>query len=87
LAKDCIKGYTQPVRYDRLYALLGEVSLRWRNSYRFAAENEARTALKKSGQHRGIKGDFLKYHSKKLYDAAKEFLRLGAQQWTQLSKK
>jgi HEPN domain-containing protein len=73
--------------YDRIYALLSEVSLRWRNSYRFAAENEVRAFLKKSGQHRGIKGDFLKYNSKKLYDAAKEFLRLGGLQWVQLNKK
>lgn len=75
------------VIYERIYAALNEVSSRWHNSYRFAAENEVRSFLKKSGKNRGIKGDFLKYNSKKLYDAAREFLQFGGLQWTQLSKK
>ena len=85
--KTVLVNASSQATYDRIYTLLSEVSLRWRNSYRFAAENEVRSFLKKSGKNRGIKGDFLKYNSKKLYDAAREFLQLGGLQWTQLSKK
>jgi HEPN domain-containing protein len=85
--KTALKDAPGQSAYERIYALLSEISLRWRNSYRFAAENEARAALKKSGLDRGVKGNFLKYNSKKLCDDAKEFLRLGGQQWTPSSKK
>ena len=73
--------------YEHVYNLLGEISVRWRNSYRFVSENELRSSLKKSGQDRGIKGDYVKHNSKKLYEAAIEFLRLGGQKWEQLNKK
>jgi HEPN domain-containing protein len=73
--------------YERAYALMNEINLRWRNSFRFAWTNEVSSFLKKSGQHRGIKGDFLKYNSQKLYEAARELLQLGGQQWAQSSKR
>jgi hypothetical protein len=43
--------------------------------------------LKKFDLARGVKGDFLKYNSKRLYEAAREFVQLGDLQWKQLNKK
>jgi len=78
------------VRYKksskRIFALMGEVSVRWQNSYRFVSHDEICSLLKKSGRDRGIQGDFLKYNSKKLYEAAREIVQLGGLQWSQLKK-
>jgi len=73
--------------YDRIYELLIEISARWQNSYRFASNDEVRALLKKSRQDRGIKGNFVKYNSKKFYESAKEFVQLGGEKWKQLNKK
>ncbi|MDZ7289925.1 MAG: HEPN domain-containing protein [candidate division KSB1 bacterium] len=73
--------------YERSYALMNEINLRWRNSFRFAPADEINSFLKNADQHRGIKGDILKYNSKRLYEAARELIQLGAVQWEQLKKK
>lgn len=73
--------------YNRIYPLMSQVYLLWRNSHRFASEADIRVFLKKLGRDRGLKGDFLKYNSTKLKEAAQEFLQIGGQQWLQSSKK
>jgi HEPN domain-containing protein len=73
--------------YERIHTLVPFINARWRNSYRFASADEVRSLLKKFDLARGIKGDFLKYNSKRLYEAAREFVQLGDVQWKQLNKK
>jgi len=73
--------------YEKIHTLLGYVNARWRNSYRFAAVDEVRSLLRKSGLTRGLKGDLLKYHSKMLFEASREFLQLGGLRWERLNKK
>ncbi len=73
--------------YKQIHDLLAEINKRWQNSYRFASNDEVRSSLKKSRQDRGVKGDLVKYNSKKLYEAAKNFLKIGEQQWKLLNKK
>jgi hypothetical protein len=53
----------------------------------FCERDEVRSLLKKFDLARGVKGDFLKYNSKRLYEAAREFVQLGDLQWKQLNKK
>ncbi|MGH7596032.1 MAG: HEPN domain-containing protein [bacterium] len=73
--------------YEKSFALMSQINLRWRNSFRFASIKEASSFLRIAGQQRGIKGDFLKYNSKKLYEAARYLVQLGGQQWINLNKK
>ena len=73
--------------YERSFALMSQINLRWRNSFRFASIKEVSSFLKATGQQRGVKGDFLKYNSKKLYEAARELVQLGGHQWINLNKK
>lgn len=74
--------------YDaKIYAALDVVKDLWQNDYRFRSEAELRSHLKKIGKHRGIKGDFLKFNSKRLSDLAAEIINLGERQWKRLRKK
>ncbi len=73
--------------YTQISQARATISILWSNNHRFSSENELKSFLKNSGQDRGIKGDFLKYNSKKLYDAADTFIRLGKIRWRQLNKK
>ncbi len=74
--------------YDpQFHSAMNTVRLLWRNDYRFMSEDRLRSYLKKIGKDRGIKGDFVKYNSQWLYDAAAEIVHLGRQKWTMLSKK
>jgi HEPN domain-containing protein len=73
--------------YSQIYQTLMTISRFWNNGHRFASQNALRNFLKRIGADRGIKGDFLKYSSKMLYEAANEFLRLGVVRWKQLNKK
>lgn len=73
--------------YERMYALLSEVNVRWRNSYRFASIQEVNSFLKGASLDRGIKCDYVKFNSKKLYESAKELLLLGGPKWARLNEK
>jgi hypothetical protein len=63
------------------------VALLWQNDYRFRSKAELRAHLKRTGQARGIKGDFLKFNSKKLLDVATQIIRLGGKRWELLKKR
>jgi hypothetical protein len=67
--KTALSDTGRGITHKRIYSLLTEIGLRWRNTYRFAAEDEVQSFLKKSGYDRGIKGNFLKYNSKNLSEA------------------
>jgi hypothetical protein len=74
--------------YDKkIQASLGVVTRLWQNDYRFRSKPELRAHLKKIGQARGIKGDFLKFNSKKLLEAATEIVQLGEKRWKLLRKR
>ncbi len=73
--------------YAPIYTALATVVVLWRNDYRFNSDDLMRSRLKKVGKDRGIKGDFLKYNSSKLYNAAAEIIRLGTQRWKRLNRK
>lgn len=73
--------------YAPIYTALKTVVVLWRNDYRFRSDDEVRSQLKRAGKDRGSKGDFLKYNSSKLYDAAANVVRLGIQRWKRLSRK
>ncbi len=72
---------------EKIHSLLLIVTSLWQNNYRFRSATELRAHLKKIGSARGIKGDFLKFNSKRLYEAANEIVELGGRQWNRLNKK
>lgn len=73
--------------HEGIHSSLGIVTLLWRNDYRFDSESAVRAYLKKAGRNRGIKGDFLKYNSQRLFKAAADIIRLGTQKWLLLNKR
>lgn len=85
--KTALANVRRETSYERIHTLLAYINARWRNSYRFAGVDEVRSVLRKFDLARGIKGDFLKYNSKKLYEVARELVQLGDLQWKQLNKK
>lgn len=72
---------------DAMYTAMTQVAVLWRNDYRFSSPEVVRAHLKRIHQDRGIKGDFLKYNSRKLFEAAEEVFHLGTQRWKRLKKK
>ena len=73
--------------FEKIHSSLGVVVSLWRNDFRFRSEDALRSVLRRMKANRGIKGDFLKYNSKKLYEAAREIIQIGAEQWQQFNKK
>jgi len=59
----------------------------WRNNFRFSSESKIRSYLKNIKRDRGIKGDYLKYNSKMLYEASSDIINRGASKWRAFKKK
>lgn len=78
--------YIEPA-YSQIYQNLITVTTLWKNELRFHSQSELKSFLKSAGKDRGIKGDALKYLSKKLFEAANELIRVGGKRWRQLNKK
>ncbi len=76
----------EPV-HDAMYSAITRVAVLWRNDYRFSSTEAVKSYLKKMRKDRGIKGDFLKYNSQKLYQAAAEVILIGMKKWTRLRTK
>jgi HEPN domain-containing protein len=73
--------------HKKIHISMGVVMSLWRNDYRFRSEAALRAYLKKIGVDRGVKGDFLKFNSKKLYDAAETIIYIGANLWKRSKEK
>jgi hypothetical protein len=73
--------------HEKVQSAMGTTMSLWRNDYRFRSEAALRAYLKKAGSDRGIKGDFLKFNSKTLYEAAEEIVQFGVNRWKLLNKK
>lgn len=85
------KGTTlAEIRYETSHAQIHQalitISRLWNNGFRFMSQKEMQAFLKNAGQDRGIKGDFLKYRSQELHEAADELIRIGDKRWKQLKK-
>jgi HEPN domain-containing protein len=72
---------------EQMYAGIAEISNLWKNNYRFLPENDLRAFFKKRKLDRGIKGDFLKFHSNSIYQSSRTIIQLGGLQWKKLNKK
>jgi hypothetical protein len=73
--------------HEKVQSAMDTTMSLWRNDYRFRSEAVLRAYLKKIGSDRGIKGDFLKFNSKTLYEAAEEIVQFGVNRWKLLNKK
>jgi len=73
--------------HEKIQSSMDTVMALWRNDYRFRSEAALRAYLKKIGSDRGIRGDFLKFNSKTLYEAAEEVVQFGVNRWKLLKKK
>jgi len=73
--------------HEKIQSAMETVMALWRNDYRFRSESALRSYIKKIGGDRGIKGDFLKFNSKTLYEAAEEIVQFGVNRWKLLKKR
>ena len=65
-------------------AALGDVWSRWRNDYRYAADDRVLRDLRAKGLTLGIKGDEqsqLKENSRRVFEKAHELVGLGVARW------
>lgn len=60
---------------------LGVVVTNWNNLHRYRSDALMRSWFKKHRLDRGIKGDFLKEISRKIFDASFEMVTLGEKKW------
>lgn len=72
-----LSAFIRPQDRRRTTAWLGNVWTRWKNSYRFAADERIRTEFRRLGHNRGIKGDFLKENSRIVVESAYQLRTLG----------
>ncbi len=71
----------------KIFKMVNRVFAVWRNNFRFFSDSKMRLYLKKIKRYRQIKGDFLKYNSKMLYEASSEIIKRGASKWQTLKRK
>ena len=62
-------------------ALVGEANLRWRSSHRYATEAQLLSYLNGTQIDQRIRGDRLKYNSKRMYELAEQIVGLGVLAW------
>jgi HEPN domain-containing protein len=70
-----------------IHASLTTAYVLWRNVYRYASEDKIRSHLKAIGRDRSISGDFLKFNSKRLYEASATIVNRGATKWQQWQRR
>jgi hypothetical protein len=78
------KGLTERQVEEHQQALrssVNEVSILWRNNYRFASEARLLSHLKKMKLYQGVKGALLKAKAYDLLKAAQGFIDKGIFQW------
>lgn len=71
----------------KIFKMVNRVFAVWRNNFRFFSDSKMRLYLKKIKHDRRIKGDFLKYNSKMLFEASAEIIKRGASKWQTLKRK
>jgi len=71
----------------KIHKAVNRVFVVWKNNFRFFSNSKMQLYLKKIRRDRGIKGDFLKYNSKLIYEASSEIIKRGAIKWQALQKK
>jgi len=71
----------------KIFKMVNRVFAVWRNNFRFFSDTKMRLYLKKIKRDRGIKGDFLKYNSKMMFEASYEIIKRGASKWQTLKPK
>ncbi len=76
-----LEALIHPTNRRQADAWLGDVWSRWKNNYRFAADDRIRAEFRKLGHNRGIKGDFLKENSRVVVEAAYQLRTLGERRW------
>jgi|SRR5579862_836454 len=69
---------TVPVQVEGALSVLSE---RWKNAHRFRSAKAMARYFKKAKLDRGIKGDFLKENSRRVYRAALDIVNAGVAQW------
>jgi hypothetical protein len=69
------------VRAQVVSAALGEVWIRWKNTYRYAPEDRMRKEVKRLGLDQGIKGDALKEMARVVIENALVVVNKGSYQW------
>ncbi len=62
-------------------AALGEVWARWKNNYRYVADQRLRSEIKRLQLDRGIKGDALKENARVALESALTIVNKGTFQW------
>jgi len=62
-------------------ALIGEANLRWRSNHRYFTEGQLLSYLNDAQIDQRIRGDKLKYNSKKMYELAEQIVGLGVLKW------
>ncbi len=68
-------------------AWLGTVWARWKNNYRYIADDRLRSEFKRLKHDRGITGDFLKENSRHVISSAYKLRTIGELQWRRLKKR
>lgn len=62
-------------------ALVDEANLRWRSSHRYFTEEQLLSYLNGTQIDRRVRGDKLKYNSKKMYGLAEQIVGTGVLRW------
>ena len=68
-------------RRSTYVALVVEVNLRWRSNHRYFTEGQLLSYLNGIQIDPRIRGDRLKYNSKRMYDLAEQIVGLGVMKW------
>lgn len=68
-------------------ARLGTIWARWKNNYRYIADDRLRSEFKRLKHDRGIRGDFLKENSRCVVNCVYELRTIGEKQWHRLEKR
>jgi HEPN domain-containing protein len=66
---------------ERVSAAVTEVALRWSNSHRYRDRRELRHWLAAGGQDRRVRGDVVKYSSRRIVDAATDIVTAEDLRW------
>ena len=76
-----LQKYVPEKRREAVAAALGDVWARWRNDYRYAADDRVLRDLRDRKLTVGIKGDQLKENSRRVLDRAYELVGIGVARW------
>jgi hypothetical protein len=71
----------------RIQAGIGVVDQIWTNDLRYDSESRLGADLRRRNLHRGVRGDYLKFHAQRPVQAARRVVDEGVESWSHSKKK